>query len=241
MRYNFTEIANEDDGLLPVPSNGQSMYTIVNKDQKNKWGVPRGYRIVPGLSNVHLASMNSPFFLKSGQYAKQAFAVSKQKDSEPSSSAALNQNIPEAPLVEFYKFFDGESLVQEDIVAWVNLGMSLSAAGLPLFIRFDVEVQHNPSTITLTHPFYSGMHHYTRSEDIPNTLMSEAHSSIMFAPQNWGTTEATVDLTNAVIFNAPETATNEEPVPVAPNTNGVNPPSCFGMSPEDELLGVFEA
>lgn len=146
MRYNFTEIANEDDGLLPVPSNGQSMYTIVNKDQKNKWGVPRGYRIVPGLSNVHLASMNSPFFLKSGQYAKQAFAVSKRKDTEPSSSAALNQNVPEAPLVEFYKFFDGESLVQEDIVAWVNLGMSFCGLDCCCASGLQGKVQHNPST-----------------------------------------------------------------------------------------------
>lgn len=51
-------------------------------------------------------------------------------------------------MVEFYKFFDGESLVQEDLALWFNLGM----------------------------------HHYTRAEDIPNTLMTEAHSSIMFAP-----------------------------------------------------------
>jgi primary-amine oxidase len=203
MRYNITEVQTEDDGLLPAPANGQTMYTIVNKDRKNKWGEPRGYRILPGLSNVHLASQKSPFFLKSGEFAKQAFAVSRQHDTEPGSSAALNQNVPAAPLVEFWKFFNGEDMVQQDLVAWVNLGM----------------------------------HHYTRAEDIPNTLMTEAHSSVMFAPQNWGDTELTTDLQNAIIYEATE---GEGEGLVKPDTNGVQVPSCLPVGAQDELLGVFE-
>jgi len=199
-RLNFTEIASEDDGIVNLPPNGQAMYAINNNAKVNKWGVPRGYRIVPGISNIHLPSMNSPFFLKSAQYAKQAMAFTRRHDTEPYAAAALNQNLPEAPLVEFYKYFDGESLLQEDIVAWVNLGM----------------------------------HHYTRSEDLPNTLMSEAHSSVVFAPQNWGDSEGTRDLANAVIYNKGDADVTE------PFTNGVNPPSCFALSPQDELLGVFE-
>lgn len=201
MRYNVSEITTENDGLLDMPSNGQTMYTVINKDQKNQWGVERGYRILPGLSNVVLASKKSPWFLKSAQFAKQPFAVSRHHDSEPGSSAALNQNVPEAPLVEFYEFFNGEDLVQEDIVTWVNLGM----------------------------------HHYTRSEDIPNTLMSEAHSSIMFAPQNWGNTEMTTDLTNAVIYND-----LGQEGGVLPEMNGFEPSACLSLGPEDELRGVFE-
>lgn len=201
MRYNFTELQTEDEGLMEMPANGQSMYTVINKDQLNKWGEPRGYRIVPGLSNVHLASRNSPFFLKSGQFAKQALAVSRHHDTEQQASCGLNQNVPEAPLIEFWNYFNGESLVQEDIVAWVNLGM----------------------------------HHYTRAEDIPNTLMSEAHSSIMFAPQNWGDQELTVDLQNAIIYNEQDGVDV-----VVPEQNGVTTPACFPLGAQDELLGVFE-
>ncbi|KAH9428700.1 hypothetical protein MCOR27_006242 [Pyricularia oryzae] len=202
MRYNISDVASEKQALLPLPANGQSMYTIVNKDKKNKWGEDRGYRIVPGLSNIHLASQRSPFFLKSAQFAKQFLAVSRQKDTEPGSSAALNQNVPEAPLVEFWRFFDDdESLAQQDLVAWVNLGM----------------------------------HHYTRSEDMPNTLMSEAHSSLTFAPQNWGDAELTTDLANAIIYNAKMGVDR-----VVPETNGVSVPDCFPLSAQDELLGVFE-
>ena len=200
MRYNITDVETEDEGLIDLPFNGQTMFTVVNKNHTNKWGEPRGYRILPGLSNVVLPSKISPFFRKNAQFAKQPIAVSRQHDSEPASSATLNQNVPDAPLVEFWKFFDGESLVQEDLVTWVNLGM----------------------------------HHFTRSEDIPNTLMSEAHSSIMFSPQNWGDTELTKDLSNSVMMYA-EGADNN----IVIDTNGVEPPTCLALGPEDSLVGVF--
>lgn len=201
MRYNISEIQSEDEGILPAPVNGQAMYTVVNKEHVNKWGEHRGYRILPGLSNVHLPSRRSPFFLKSAEFAKQAFAVTRHHDGEQAASAALNQNVPEAPLVEFWKFFDAEPLVQQDLVAWVGIGMQ----------------------------------HYTRSEDVPNTLMSEAHASVMFAPQNWGDAELTQDLQNAVIYNA---AADVESV--QPETNGVEPPVCFLVGEQDTLEGVFE-
>jgi primary-amine oxidase len=70
---------------------------------------------------------------------------------------------------------------------------------------------------------------------MPNTLMSEAHSSIAFAPQNWGDAELTQDLQNAVIYNYKEGSETVEP-----ETNGVEPPSCFVTGPMDKLLGVFE-
>ncbi|KXJ88365.1 copper amine oxidase [Microdochium bolleyi] len=203
MRYNFTTISSESQGLLPGIANGQTMYTVENTAKKNKWGEARGYRIIPGLSNVGLTSKTNPFFLKSAEFAKQPFAVSRHKDTEQASSSALNQNVPLAPPVEFWKFFeDDEDLVQQDIVAWVNLGMQ----------------------------------HYTRAEDMPNTLMSEAHSSIMFAPMNWGDAELTVDLQNAVIYNDIPGHEGQ----VLPETNGVSPPAWYTLSAADELLGVFE-
>lgn len=85
------------------------------------------------------------------------------------------------------------------------------------------------------------MHHYTRSEDIPNTLMSQAHSSISFAPQNWGDAELTVDLTNSAIYDKPTVTNSSAPkIPVPPFTNGVSVPNCFALGPDDILEGVFE-
>jgi primary-amine oxidase len=200
MGYKTSDLETEDEGLFNMPVNGQAMYQIVNKEHKNKWGEHRGYRVMPGVSPVHLPSQNSPFFRKSGQFAKQQFAVSRQHDHEQQATATLNQNVPEAPMLEFWKYFNGESLAQEDLVLWFNLGMQ----------------------------------HYTRAEDMPNTLMSEAHSSIMFAPQNWGNAELTTDLQNSVIFNFKD-GVNQ----ATPETNGVEPPTCFVMSPTDELSGLF--
>jgi primary-amine oxidase len=46
-------ITNEDDALLKYPTNFQGGYAIVNQEETNKWGVPRGYNIHPGYSPVH--------------------------------------------------------------------------------------------------------------------------------------------------------------------------------------------
>lgn len=34
-----------------------------------------------------------------------------------------NLHLPGAPTVDFHNFFDGENITQEDLVAWINLGM----------------------------------------------------------------------------------------------------------------------
>jgi primary-amine oxidase len=46
-------ITNEDDALLKYPNNFQGGYAIVNQEQRNKWGSPRGYAIHPGNSPIH--------------------------------------------------------------------------------------------------------------------------------------------------------------------------------------------
>jgi len=102
-------------------------------------------------------------------------------------------------MIEFRKLFKGESLAQQDLVAWVNLGM----------------------------------HYFTRAEDIPNTLMLEAHSSITFAPHNCGHAELTIDMTNATFYDKDkgqvkrQSDFNDSSSAVEPETNGANPPVCM--------------
>jgi len=67
---------------------------------------------------------NSTLIKKNAQWYHHQVSVSVQKDTEPSSSAALNQNLPWDPLVDFDKFFDGEDLNQTDLVVWVTVGMN---------------------------------------------------------------------------------------------------------------------
>ncbi|KAK3312611.1 copper amine oxidase [Apodospora peruviana] len=160
MEFNTTVMETEKQ--FNWAANGQAMYSVVNNDQTNAWGEKRGYRIIPGKSNIHLSIANSPWTRKQSGMLKSHLAVTKQHDTETYSNSWQNINMPEAPQHDFLKFFDGESVDDEDIVLWFNLGM----------------------------------HHFTRAEDIPVTLFTEAVSSIMFAPQNFNDRAQEGDLRN---------------------------------------------
>lgn len=127
------------------------MYVVLNPNATNAWNEPRGYRLVPGRSNIHLSVLDSPWSRRNCEFAKTHLAVTRQHDTEPYANSVQNINLPLAPQQDFGAFFNGESVEGEDLVVWFNLGM----------------------------------HHFTRSEDVPVTLYTEAYSSIVFAPQNF--------------------------------------------------------
>lgn len=67
--------------------------------------------------------VGSKRLLNNANWARYNLAVSRRKETEPTSSSMWNMNLPGKPMVDFHKFFDGENLTQEDLVAWVNIGM----------------------------------------------------------------------------------------------------------------------
>ncbi|EMD39459.1 hypothetical protein CERSUDRAFT_91968 [Gelatoporia subvermispora B] len=115
-------ITSEDDARLVYPENLQGIYALVNIEEENSWGMPRGYAIHPGYSPVHNTVVGSKRLLRNANWAKYNMAVSLRKDTEPSSSSMWNLNLPGAPPVDFDQFFDGENITQADLVAWVNVG-----------------------------------------------------------------------------------------------------------------------
>ncbi|KAF2461214.1 copper amine oxidase [Lineolata rhizophorae] len=167
--------------------NQQGMYVVVNKDALNQWGEYRGYRLVPGMSDIHLSVLNSPFSLKQNEFSKSHLAISQHHDTEVFANSVQNANLPWKPQQDFSMFFDGESVEQEDIVLWFNLGM----------------------------------HHFTRSEDVPVTLFTEAHSSILLAPQNFFDRAQDGDLKNRR-WLVPDEDTGELMV----ETYGIELPQC---------------
>ncbi|QRW02291.1 primary-amine oxidase [Ceratobasidium sp. AG-Ba] len=87
-------------------SNGQTVYLIANKNQKNQWGYPKSYRFQPGLHAVHNPVQGARRLLNNAR------------------STTWNQHLPVVPPVDFSKFFDpAESIDQEDLVIYANLGM----------------------------------------------------------------------------------------------------------------------
>ncbi|SPN99609.1 uncharacterized protein DNG_02461 [Cephalotrichum gorgonifer] len=178
--------------------NGSKMYCIVNENERNAWGEKRGYRIIPGKSNVHLSAKNSPFSLRQMPFAKSHLAVTVQHDNEPYANSVQNSELPSTPQHDFLKFFDGESVEDEDIVLWFNLGM----------------------------------HHFTRSEDVPVTLFTDAVSSIMFSPQNFFDRAQDGDL-----LNRRYVVPNEETGELDFEAYGVEAPTCKLQFPEP-VLGI---
>jgi primary-amine oxidase len=197
--------------------NNQAMYVVLNPNATNTWGEPRGYRIVPGRSDIHLSTLGSPWSLKNSEFAKTHLAVSRQHDNEVFANSVQNANLPWAPQQDFSKFFDGENIEDEDLVVWFNLGM----------------------------------HHYTRSEDVPVciydstqgaltkllqvTLYTEAYSSIVFAPQNFFDRAQDGDLLNRRWIEVNET-TGE----LTYQTYGVGLETCAVQleEPAERILGV---
>ncbi|KAI2470927.1 copper amine oxidase [Annulohypoxylon bovei var. microspora] len=177
---------------LSWAENGEVMYTVNHASATNKWGSPRGYRIVPGRSNIRLSTLNSPFSRHNTALSKSQLAVTRQHDTEPWGNSVQNLNMPWKPQQDFAKFFDGEGVEGEDLVVWFNLGM----------------------------------HHFTRSEDIPVTLYSEAVSSIMFAPQNFFDQSQDGDLKNRRWYTVPEAADTGNVSVLTSEAYGIGLPQC---------------
>ncbi|KIK59562.1 hypothetical protein GYMLUDRAFT_44520 [Collybiopsis luxurians FD-317 M1] len=115
-------LETEDEALLKYPTNFQGHFSIINQNKTNAWGVPRGYAIHAGYSPIHNTVIGSRRLLNSANWARYNLAVSLRKDTEPSSSSMWNMNLPGKPTVDFHRFFDGESIEQKDLVAWINVG-----------------------------------------------------------------------------------------------------------------------
>lgn len=117
-------IKNENQGKINWPANAAAMFAVVNKDAKNPYGEYRGFRIAPGVGPpTHLVTTHSTVVNNSANFAKNHLYVTKRKDIEPHSASTLNGPNLDEQHVDFNKFFDGESIDQEDLVVWFNLGM----------------------------------------------------------------------------------------------------------------------
>ncbi|KAH7177223.1 copper amine oxidase [Fusarium sp. MPI-SDFR-AT-0072] len=116
-------IENEDDGKINWSPNGGAMYAVVNKDEKNPYGENPGYRIVPASGVAYLTVQDSSVTKNAAHHTTHHLYVTRQKDNETYAAGAYNSLTPEDPQVDFDKYFNSESLDQEDIVVWFNLGM----------------------------------------------------------------------------------------------------------------------
>ncbi|XP_064171012.1 retina-specific copper amine oxidase [Anguilla rostrata] len=97
-------------------------YLHIASNQTNRWGHQRSYRLqVVSFTGEHLP-MDAPEE-KSMSWARYKVAITKHKDEESSSTSLHSQNNMWTPAVDFSRFLaDNESIVNEDLVAWVTTG-----------------------------------------------------------------------------------------------------------------------
>jgi primary-amine oxidase len=116
-------ITNEDEAKINFDPNSAKSFTVVNKEVKNKYGEYRGYKVHPKTPPVHATIQESSNLNDAALWSHHHMYITKRKDTEPKSYHAYNSLDTYHPVVNFAKFLDGESLVQEDLTLWVNLGM----------------------------------------------------------------------------------------------------------------------
>ena len=177
-------IETEDESGLTYDANSATQYRVINSAVPNKYGEYRGYRILPE-STVHLTVQNSSNLGNAIGWSKYDLAITKQHDSEPRSAHPYNGQDIHNPPVNFDHFFDGESLLQEDLVCWFNLGM----------------------------------HHVPHTGDLPNTVFTTAHSSVVFMPSNY--------------FDLDESRKTVNMVRVAYEGGSVSEVETFGQAQQD--------
>ena len=61
-------------------------------------------------------------FVKACAFSKYTLAVAVRKEAEQRATSIYDLFAPSEPVASLDDFLDGESLVQEDLVAWVSLG-----------------------------------------------------------------------------------------------------------------------
>lgn len=100
--------------------------------------------------------------------------------------------MPGKPPVDFSRFFDGESLDQEDLVMWINVGTHH-------FVRAEDSRQFcsaaRVQTAKLTHPMLGLTAH---------TLTNLATSSVLFSPWNYFDADVSMESRNSIVLNAAE-------------------------------------
>ncbi|KAM3835854.1 amine oxidase [copper-containing] 3-like [Vipera latastei] len=96
-------------------------YIYFASNSTNKWGHEQGYRIqMVRFSGDHLIESDP---MEPGlSWGRYKLAVTKRKENEPFSTTVYNQVDPWKPPVAFADFINNESIVNEDLVAWINAG-----------------------------------------------------------------------------------------------------------------------
>lgn len=112
-------IQNENDARVIVDNKAPVNWKVVSCNETNKWGYLKGYEIVHPNTPVAIYGEAYPGY----QAYHTVFA--QRKDSEPYISTqfdSMTRADPFVPITGPNGISNGETLVEQDVVAWVGLG-----------------------------------------------------------------------------------------------------------------------
>ena len=136
-------------------------YVFYKNGEKNKFGKNRAYRIANrGMSKFLFPPTN---IYEAATWTQYQIAVTKQKDTEVSSSSLYHQFSLLDPLVSFDDFIDDdENIIDEDLVAWVTMG-----------IHHIPGTEDVPSTTTSASQLFFSLKPYNYFDECPSRLSSD--------------------------------------------------------------------
>jgi Cu2+-containing amine oxidase len=162
MRYvEYNTVQVEEDSLIDVNPQAPKSWFFGDDTKKNKWGNTRAYHLRLDQNPSSLIPTNS-HTLPAFNFANQMLGVTVYKEDEQTLTGFYDMNRLDDPQGDFYRYFDGESIVQEDIVAWVTL----TALHLPTS-------ENMPMTNNIVHGFTLEPHNFfdeNPAMDLPHYL-----------------------------------------------------------------------
>lgn len=116
----YDTVQTEDEALMNKDPFAPKEWIFGDSTQKNKWGNTRAYHVT---LNANPSSMypEGSHSLPAYSFVNQMLSVTKYKDEEQTCTGAYDLNRMNDPQGPHENFVDGESIVQEDLVAWVAL------------------------------------------------------------------------------------------------------------------------
>ena len=119
-RYIEVGFLEREAGLVADPLN-PTLWTIVNENEKNKWGAKRGYRIIPSFSESEPELFTQHLMFGPWLNMKYHCAVTKRKDEETDGTSSIYDiRRPTDPRGGLLNMMNDENIRNEDLVAWVN-------------------------------------------------------------------------------------------------------------------------
>eukprot|EP01024_Parvocaulis_polyphysoides_P014965 TRINITY_DN1637_c0_g1_i2.p1 TRINITY_DN1637_c0_g1~~TRINITY_DN1637_c0_g1_i2.p1 ORF type:complete len:430 (-),score=53.70 TRINITY_DN1637_c0_g1_i2:276-1454(-) len=130
---------------LKVNIREPAVWQFINEGELDNY-YPPGYAIIPGATHLQLLDDEHPF-VKAASWTKYHLAVTQRKEEEQVSHAAMyDLYVPQEPIRSLDQFIDNDTIVNQDLVAWVMVGLEHvpRSEDVPLISNLGIHFEIKP-------------------------------------------------------------------------------------------------